>query len=175
LAQYHFKLLHKPGRTHEKPDFLSRPPNLDKGEKDNENLILLPQQHFRSLYFVLRNAEVTTESFADTIRHRLASITPEKYDRTVIEKLAEKDKNYQDHEHGIITYQNRIYIPHDNDLRNEIIRLHHDTIAAGHPGRYKTHEMITRDYWWPRLQADIRRYIDGCCIGRSTEVSFCLS
>src|ERR1700690_2687396 len=42
LAQYHFTLHHKPSSTHTKPDFLSRPPGLDKGEKDNENTILLP-------------------------------------------------------------------------------------------------------------------------------------
>src|SRR6202051_2496500 len=36
LAQYHFTLHHKPGNMHNKPDFLSRPPGLDKGEKDNE-------------------------------------------------------------------------------------------------------------------------------------------
>jgi len=54
LAQYHFTLHHKPGNTHNKPDFLSRPPGLDKGEKDNENVTLLPEQHFRSLFLTFK-------------------------------------------------------------------------------------------------------------------------
>ena len=45
-------------------------------------------------------------------------------------------------------------------LRQDIICEHHDSIVAGHPGRYKTQELITRDYWWPRIQGTIRRYID---------------
>ena len=36
LLQYHFKLLHKPGSTHTKPDCLLRLPGLDKGENDNK-------------------------------------------------------------------------------------------------------------------------------------------
>ena len=30
------------------------------------------------------------------------------------------------------------------------------------PGRYKTQELITRNYWWPYIQADIHKYISGC-------------
>ena len=30
------------------------------------------------------------------------------------------------------------------------------------PGRYKTQELITRNYWWPYIQSDIRKYVEGC-------------
>ena len=30
------------------------------------------------------------------------------------------------------------------------------------PGQYKTQELITRNYWWPYIQADICKYIDRC-------------
>ena len=33
---------------------------------------------------------------------------------------------------------------------------------TGHPGRYKTHELITRNYWWPGIHRDIRKYVEGC-------------
>ena len=32
----------------------------------------------------------------------------------------------------------------------------------GHPGRYKTQELITQNYWWPYIQSDVRKYVDGC-------------
>jgi hypothetical protein len=47
LSEYHYNLLHKPGKTHGKPDGLSRQPDLKKGEDDNENVILLKEEHFR--------------------------------------------------------------------------------------------------------------------------------
>ena len=51
LSQYHFTLHHKPGETHIKPDILSRRPDLEKGEGDNENLIMLKSEHFRRVEF----------------------------------------------------------------------------------------------------------------------------
>ena len=55
-----------------------------------------------------------------------------------------------------------MYIPKDEELRVEIIRLHHDILAAGHGGRWKTVELVTRNYWWLGVTRDIRRYMEGC-------------
>jgi Integrase zinc binding domain len=53
-------------------------------------------------------------------------------------------------------------IPNDKDLRATIIRQYHDHRLAGHPGIYKTHETLTRDYWWPTVKKDVQEYIKGC-------------
>ena len=45
-TDYDFELIHKLGKTHLKPDILSRPPDLKKGENDNKNTILLKPWHF---------------------------------------------------------------------------------------------------------------------------------
>ena len=162
LAQYHFTLHHKPGTSNVKPDFLSRPPGLDKGENDNENTVLLPEHHFRSLHLNLQGAEYLFGTFPEAIKERLSRIKQHDYDKNAKIGLETNHPDWKDHGHGFITYKNRIYIPPNPRLREDLIREHHNTIAAGHPGRYKTHELITRDYWWPRLQANIRQYIDGC-------------
>ena len=44
-------------------------------------------------------------------------------------------------------------------LQGSIIEIHH---SWGHPGIHKTTELITRNYWWPGLQKDIQKYIQGC-------------
>ena len=83
-------------------------------------------------------------------------------DHSVVKALSEKQKGWEELEEGLVTWRHRVYVPKDSTLREDLIRLHHDTALAGHPGRYKTHEMITRNYWWPGLQKDIRKYIMGC-------------
>jgi len=65
-------------------------------------------------------------------------------------------------EDGIIRWKHRIYVPVDPKLRETIIRNNHDSPLAGHPGRFKTHELVTRDFWWPGIQKDIRVYVEGC-------------
>ena len=79
--------------------------------------------------------------------------------------LAKKEKDWQKDEDGVITWKQRVYVPRNKRLREDIIREHHDSITGGHPGRYKTQELITRNYWWPGIQGDIQKYIDE--IGRA--------
>ena len=33
---------------------------------------------------------------------------------------------------------------------------------AGHPSIAKTLELITRDFWWPQMKEDIKKYIKAC-------------
>ena len=57
--------------------------------------------------------------------------------------------------------EGKIYIP-KGELRGEIIRLHHNTLVEGHGGRWKTAELVTRNYWWPGVTKEMGRYVDGC-------------
>jgi len=57
--------------------------------------------------------------------------------------------------------EGRIYMP-EGDLRREIIQLHHDTPIGGHGGRWKTMELIGRNYWWPGITKEVGRYMEGC-------------
>jgi hypothetical protein len=83
-------------------------------------------------------------------------------DRIVERALLNKEKLWSEDDEGVVTWQERIYVPRNKRLREDIIQEHHDSITGGHPGRYKTQELITRNYWWPYIQADIRKYVDGC-------------
>ena len=42
--------------------------------------------------------------------------------------------------------EGRIYVL-EEELRGEIIQLHHDTPVGGHGGRWKTAELVARNYW----------------------------
>ena len=56
----------------------------------------------------------------------------------------------------------KVYVPKDEELRTEIIQLHHDVPIAGHEGKWKTVELVTRNYWWPRITREVGRYVEGC-------------
>jgi len=64
-------------------------------------------------------------------------------------------------EDGIVTKEERIYML-EGELRGEIIRLYHDTPVGGHRGRWKTTELVTRNYWWPGVIREVERYVDRC-------------
>jgi len=55
-----------------------------------------------------------------------------------------------------------MYVPKDEALRAEIIRLHHDIPVGGHGGQWKMVELITRNFWWPEVMKEMKQYIEGC-------------
>ena len=56
--------------------------------------------------------------------------------------------------------EEKVYIPKDKELRTKVIQLHYDVLAAGYGGRWKTVELVTRNYWWPGVIRDVGRYIE---------------
>jgi len=53
-------------------------------------------------------------------------------------------------------------VPKDGELRAEIIQLYHNVPVAGHRGRWKTTELVTRNYWWLGVTRDVGRYVERC-------------
>jgi len=48
---------------------------------------------------------------------------------------------------GIMYKEGKVYVPKDEKLRAEIIRLYHDTLIGGHGRQWKTVELVTRNFW----------------------------
>ena len=155
LADYRFSLCHRPGRANLKADLLSRRPDHARGEEDNQDIVLLKPEHFRRLLMEGRSEE-DSSVILERIRRRFANL-----DRIVKDRLENKEEGWKESDR-VVEWKGRVYVPLDSKLREDIIREHHDSCIAGHPGQYKTHELVTRDYWWPGVLRDIRRYVEGC-------------
>jgi hypothetical protein len=56
----------------------------------------------------------------------------------------------------------RVYVPKDAQLRHDLLHAHHDSPVAGHPGRWKTLELVSRNYWWPGISRYVSNYVKGC-------------
>ena len=65
-------------------------------------------------------------------------------------------------EDDLVLKEGKVYILRDEKLRLEIIWLHHDIPIAGHGGQWKTVELVTRNYWWPEVTKEVKRYVEGC-------------
>ena len=61
----------------------------------------------------------------------------------------------------MVYMEGRIYVPNNKDLKEEIMREHHDPADVGHPGQHRMQELIKRTYWWPGLKEDVKKYVQG--------------
>ena len=51
--------------------------------------------------------------------------------------------------------EGKVYILKNGELRAEIIWLYHDILTAEYEDRWKTMELVTRNYWWPEVTRDV--------------------
>ena len=72
-----------------------------------------------------------------------------------------RDEEWQIEE-GLVLKEERVYVLKDEKLRVEIIWIHHDMLIAEHEGQWKIVELVTRNYWWPGVIKEVKRYVEGC-------------
>jgi hypothetical protein len=148
-----------------KPDALSRRADHGSGQGDNNNLTLLAPELFR--IHVLAGVRLEGEE-RNILREVQRSLKDGMQEELVAKAARElrKDKGRGtikstewSESDGLLMFHGKIYVPNDKDLRRRIVEQHHDTRIAEHAGRFKTLELISRNYWWPQMS----RYI-GICV-----------
>jgi len=72
-----------------------------------------------------------------------------------------RDEEWRE-EDGLLLKEGKVYVPKDEALRIEVIRLYHDTPVGGYGGQWKTTELMTRNFWWPGVTREVKRYVEGC-------------
>ena len=102
-------------------------------------------------------AAVTIE-IKDPTRHLIAEAN--KKDEALTQKLEASDDLFTKDEDGIVYYRNLIWVP--QKLRNMIIQEHYDNPTRGYFGIEKTSEQIARNYYFPNMAKQVRKYIDKC-------------
>ena len=129
-------------------------------ERDNENQVMLKEE-----WLEVRAMEQLVEGPEEEIIKKIKEARDK--DKEVIKIVEEmkkagvkmlRDKEWQIEE-GLVLKEGRVYVPKNEKLRVEIIQLHHDMPIAGHGGQWKTVELVTRNYWWPGVTKEIKRYV----------------
>jgi hypothetical protein len=150
LQAYNFKLKHIPGKTNTKADILSRIMKVDT-DNDNMDVTLLPEELFEDEDMEVRGMMeiIGGDLVMEGIRNENRRET-----QWLMEKSKHPEKAYE--LDGIPYYADRIYIPPNHQLREEILRQNHDETDVGHPGQHRMIELIKRTYWWPQMRNDIK-------------------
>jgi hypothetical protein len=97
------------------------------------------------------------------VKHRIVG-TPivDSTDLQIIDDLEEDSRNEWKVTTGVLTYKGRIYVPKDDLLRNKVISLFHVNPESGQFGDLKTAEFVSPDFYWPAMDATVRKFIGGC-------------
>ena len=165
LSRFDFMLKHIPGSKMGKADSLSRRPDWEVGvERDNEGKILV-----KSEWLEVRRTEkveIIVEGVGLLEKVKWSKVKDNEVVKAVEEMKQAGVKMLRDEEwrevDSIMYKEGKVYVPKDNVLRTEIIRLYHNTLVGGHGGQWKTVELVTRNFWWPGVMKEVKQYVEGC-------------
>ena len=179
LSEFNFVIVYQTGKNNEKADALTRRPNdKPKDEKDERQQhqlqTLLPRNRIE-----LAPIETETEETVQTLEEKVrqGNVTDEDCNNmrqalsaasTGLDSDSENSPALKDCQvkDGLLYKRNKLWVPAQDELKLEVIRQIHDQPAVGHPGVARTLEMITRNYYWPKMEADIKRYVRNCHVCR---------
>ena len=163
LSWFDFTLKHVAGSKMGKADGLSRRADWKVGmDKDNSNQVFIKDNWIHSMYeVVVEGPEVDLLEKIKKARSKDEDIVK------VVEEMKKAGvrelwRNKWKMEGELVLKEGKVYVPKDEELRVEVIRLHYDVLAAGHGERWNTVELVTRNYWWPGVTRDIGKYVEGC-------------
>jgi len=160
LADYGFSLHHLPGSHNSAADALSCQPNHDDGSGDNTEVIVLKEAYFE--------VQATEDVSTLEAQVRTAQDTREPI---IVKSLAKRPGQWRVDDKGVVWVKDQLYVPKDNVLRGEILRAHHDSPLAGHPGCHGTQNLVERAFFWPSLSCDVHRYVNCCAACQENKMS----
>jgi hypothetical protein len=139
LSEYNIEICHIKGTANRRADALSRRPDYNQGNKDNTNVVMLPEH-----------------MFARTI----ATIEPHHQDKECLKPWV--DPHQLKCLDSVWYKEGQVVVTKDLQGKCTLIKEHHDPPVHGHPGISKTIQIIECSYWWPQMCNDITDYVQGC-------------
>jgi RNase H-like domain found in reverse transcriptase/Reverse transcriptase (RNA-dependent DNA polymerase)/Integrase zinc binding domain len=163
LSEFDIKLQHLPGNKIILSDALSRRPDHCPEEEETKEEILLPDDLFLNLLDINLRDRITKNKNYDFNVTKAIELLQEE-GPTSIQNDLEDWKIEEVDDQKTIFYKGKQYIPKDQELRRDILKLFHDHEMAGHPGELETYNSVKQHYWWPGLRVFVKNYVKGCGI-----------
>jgi len=138
LSRFNFTLKHIPRSKMGKADSLSRRPDWEVGvERDNEDKMLVKPEWLEVRR--TERVEIIVEGVDLLEKVRKLKVKDDEVVKVVEEMKRAGVKMLRDEEwreeNSIMYKEGKVYVPKDNILRAEIIRLYHNIPVGGHGGQ----------------------------------------
>jgi hypothetical protein len=75
---------------------------------------------------------------------------------------AGKAQCFKEDNQGVVWFNNRIVVPRNEEVRQQILDEAHLSRYSIHPGSTKMYHDLKQHYWWTKMKIEIARYVARC-------------
>ena len=167
IKDYEFTLSYHPGKANIVADALSRKTRdtlaslIDKEWKLIEDFINWKPFATEPGRILLSNLIVRPEILIRIVTEQSKDSQHEEF---LARAQQEDDVSFRLKEDGSILMNDRIWVPNNPELRNEILEEAHKSKYTIHPGSTKMFKDLQRKYWWTGMKRDVANYVSKCLI-----------
>ena len=149
-------LKHVPETKMGKADSLSRRLDWEVGvERDNKDKTLVKKEWLENrrtekVEIIVDGVDLLEEIKRSKVRDDEVVKVVEEIKKAEVKMLRDEEAD------SIIYKEEKVYVPKDDKLRAEIIRLHHNMPVGGHGEQWKMVELVTQNFWWPGVTKEVK-------------------
>ena len=191
LSRFNFEIIYRPGSMNNKADAFTRRSGDVPKKKDNrrqfqwQTVLKKKNLKIQQLILAINDDELspitgssfptpsdseTNDEFSVTINDAIGTVYAED-ERTqfffnalntgqrTLKRFPLSKASVTD---GRIFFRDKLFVPDVGQLKLRLIKKSHDDPAAGHPGKAKTYEILSRYYYWPGIINDVKRFVKNC-------------
>ena len=160
LSEVNFQITYRPGKDNSRADALTRtqdPEDLPNGTLDTSQPILHPSKIQLNILSTPIQSQIKSCLDSDPLAKSIISALQAKS-----QKHPSVDLSVWKMSEQLLLINDLVYVPANPSIRLQLLQSSHEHPAAGHPGQAATFEILTRNYWWPKMRHDISQFIRNC-------------
>ena len=76
-----------------------------------------------------------------------------------VRRELEKEDGQSWEDNGIVYVDRWSYVPNSQRIKERILKENHEPVDIGYLGQQRMMELIKRNYWWPEIKNDVKKYV----------------
>jgi hypothetical protein len=163
IKDYELEIHYHPGKANMVADALSRKAFCHCLTVKTFNITLCQEMEKLNLGIIqhgtlnhLKLESILLQKIIDTQRS-------DKGMKHIHEKIKARKANcFRKDDQGIVWFNNRIVVPKNDEVRQQILDEAHLSRYSIHPGSIKMYHDLRQHYWWTKMKIEIARYVAKC-------------
>jgi hypothetical protein len=163
IKDYDLEIHYHPGKTNVVADALSRKASCHCLTVRTSDTTLCQEMEKLNLGIVQQGTLTQLKLESVILQRIIDAQRTDKGMKYIHEKMeADKANCFRKDDQGVIWFKDRIVVPKDAKVRQQILDEAHLSRYSIHPRSTKMYQDLKQHYWWTKMKIEIARYVAKC-------------